>query len=102
MEIRTGAEVVGRDGKLGEVARFVVEPRAERVENLVVKAGGLIAHERIVPLGRVVGMHDDAVELDLDHDGLEGMIEYDASAFRGPDTHWTAPPAIDSLGVSPV
>jgi len=102
MEISIGATVVGRDGKLGEVSRLVFDRRAERVESLVVKESRLFGRERVVPLSDVSSANGEDVAVDLDRDGLEGMIEYDPEAFRGPERNYVAPPAAEGLGMDRV
>ncbi|MEA2642383.1 MAG: hypothetical protein QOF51_3777 [Chloroflexota bacterium] len=100
MEIGISAEVFGRDGKLGHVSRLVVEPRADRVENLIVKSGTILAHERVVPLSYAIGVRDGAVQLDLDRASFDTMVEYDPDAFHRRDPSYVAPPAAEARGIA--
>jgi uncharacterized protein YrrD len=102
VDIQIGADVMGRDGKLGTVRRLVLTPRADRVVDLVIQQAGLLGGERIVPLSFVQGVEHGVVHLDLDGAGLKEMIEYSADAYRAPATDYIAPPAAETPGRSPM
>jgi uncharacterized protein YrrD len=94
-EIKIGAEVVGRDGKLGEVHRVIVDARSNHVTDLVVKHGFLWGNERVVPLGCVGGVEDGAVHLDLDEDGFKALNGFAPDHFHAPDPDYIGPPGMD-------
>ena len=91
MEIRLGAEVIGTQGKLGTVQRVIVESHTERVTDLVVRHHGLLGHTRVVPLGHVANVADDAVHLDLDEAGFEALDGFVSDRYHAPNATFTPP-----------
>jgi uncharacterized protein YrrD len=102
MEIRIGADVIGRTEKLGEVRRMVLAPRAERVVDLIVEETGLLGHERVVPLAFVDRVEDGTAYVDLDKSGIETMVQYSPDAFRAEDPDYIAPPSAAYQGDTPM
>lgn len=98
MDIKIGADVVGRDGKLGEVHRVIMDERSGKVTDLVVKHGFIFGGERVVPLSHVTGVEDGAVRVDLDEKGFEAMDGF-AAHVRGADPDYIGPPDMDAEGV---
>ena len=92
MDISIGADVVGSEGKLGEVHRVIVDARSERVTDLVVKHGFVFGRERVVPLSHVQSVENGVVHLDLDQRGFEAMDGFAEDRFRAPDPNWIGPP----------
>src|SRR5215471_4623798 len=95
-DIRIGADVVGRDGKLGEVHRVIVDARSNHVTDLVVKHGFLWGNERIVPLGCVSSVEDGTVRLDLEEDGFKAMNGFAPDHYHAPDPDYIGPPGLDN------
>lgn len=94
-EIRIGAEVVGSDGKLGEVHRVIVDARSNHVTDLVVKHGFLWGSERVVPLACVGGVEGGTVRLDLDEAHFKALNGFASTSFRAPDPDYIGPPGFD-------
>ena len=92
MDIHIGQDVVGRDGKLGEVHRVIVDARSAHVTDLVVKHGSLFGSERILPLGCVAGVENNAVKVDLDQKAFEALNGFTDDRYRAPDPNYSAPP----------
>jgi len=97
MDISIGADVMGTGGKLGELARVIVDARTARVTDIVVKHGFIFGHERVVPITHVTGVEDGTVHVDLDEKGLETMDGY-AEQRRGPNPDDVGPPDFDQQG----
>lgn len=98
MDISIGADVMGPSGKLGELARVIVDARSQRVTDLVVKHGFLFGRERVVPITHITRVEDGAVHLDLDERGLETMDGY-TEGRQAPTLDQVGPPAFDQPGV---
>lgn len=97
MEISIGADVHGTDGKIGELTRVIVDARSRKVTDLVVKQGGLLGHERTIPLTHVARVADDGVHLDLTEKAAETMDGF-AEGRRGPNPDYVGPPSHDLHG----
>jgi len=96
MDIRVGADVVGKDGKLGEVDKVIVDARSDKVTDLVVKHGGLFGgRERVVPLGHVTGVEGDAVRVDLDKRDFDTMDGFTDDRYHSPDPNYIGPPGFE-------
>jgi len=96
MEIAIGADVIGKNGKLGTVHRVIVDARSNAVTDLVVKHGFPFTQERIVPLATVTKTDADGIHVDLDErafEALEGFVEQN---FRAPDPDYVGPPGFET------
>lgn len=97
MELRLGAEVMGTDGKLGEVERVIADAARDRITELVVKGEGFRARLHVVPLSFVKRAEGDAIFIDVDKatfDEKGGLVD----ALRGVDADYTGPPSHDQEG----
>ncbi len=72
-DVTIGADVLGTDGKLGEVSRVIVAP-GRGVTDITVRGGGL-GGERVVPAGRITRIEGGTVYLDLDSEGARTLDE---------------------------
>jgi uncharacterized protein YrrD len=96
MEIAIGADVIGKNGKLGTVHRVIVDARSNTVTDLVVRHGFPFKQERIVPLAAVTKTDADGIHVDLDErqfEELEGFVEQN---FRTPDPDYVGPPGFNN------
>ena len=99
MDVSIGADVIGTDGKLGEVQGFIVDARSEHVTELVVKHGGLFGgNSRLVPLANVTSTEGGSVRVDLDKQHFEILNGYTEGGVRGPDPDYVGPPDADLQG----
>jgi nucleotide-binding universal stress UspA family protein/uncharacterized protein YrrD len=98
MDVKIGADVIGREGKLGDVHRVIIDERSGKVTDLVVKHGFIFGGERVIPLGHVTGVDDRGVRVDLDEKGFEAMDGF-AEHVRGVDPDYIGPPDMDADGV---
>ncbi len=97
MEITIGDEVHGREGALGTVKRFLIDPRTGTVEHIVVDPG-VFQGERIVPIERIHSLPDAGVGVDMSHDEFKALEVYNDAVFRAKDTDYTGPPGFDTEG----
>jgi nucleotide-binding universal stress UspA family protein/uncharacterized protein YrrD len=92
MDISIGADVVGKEGKLGEVHRIVVDARTDTITDLVVKHGRFFGTERILPLGQVSRVEGGVIHVDLDEKSFEALDGYSDDRLRAPDPSYVGPP----------
>ena len=97
MDIQTGATVTGRDGKLGEVSRLIVDQNSGKATDMVVKHGSIFGDERIVPLSLVTSVEQNSVQVDLDGDGFKTMNGF-AEHIHGRDPDYVGSPSQDNDG----
>jgi sporulation protein YlmC with PRC-barrel domain len=97
MEIQLGADVMGTDGKLGELEKVIAEARTDCITQIVVKHGGLRSRLYTLPLGRVQRVEDGTIYLDLNEAALTGGEGY-ADAIHAPDVDYVGPPSQDHEG----
>lgn len=96
--ITIGADVIGTDGRLGEVTRVIADAHTDTVTDIVVKHGSLLAaRERVVPIVHVARVADGAVHLDLDKQGFERMDGF-SDERHGPNPDYVGPPPADLQG----
>lgn len=98
MAIEVGAEVVGTDGKLGEVERVIVDAREDRATDIVVKHGFLFHGERVVPLAHISRVEDGVVYLDMDKRMFETMNGFTEDHINGPNPDYVGTPDTDLQG----
>jgi len=97
MDVSLGADVIGTDGKLGEVARVIVDARSGKVTDIVVKHGFVFGHERIVPIAHITGVDDGGVRVDLDERAL-GTMDGFAGTRAAANPDYIGPPSHDRQG----
>jgi len=95
MEFGIGAEVMGTDGKLGQVHRVIVDARTNHITDIVVKHG-LFGADKVIPLERVSKVEDNAVHLDLDKEGFEQANGFIADHYHTPEPSYLGPPGFRS------
>ncbi|MCC6387249.1 MAG: PRC-barrel domain-containing protein [Dehalococcoidia bacterium] len=92
---RIGEEVFGRDGKLGELSRVVVDPGTHDVTYVVIRHGMLRTSERLLPVA-VLESQDGEAYADITGDDFEQLQLFDLSHYRAPDPDYTGPPGFDA------
>ena len=92
MEISIGDELHGRDGSLGKVDRFLIDPRTDTIEHIVVNPG-VFRDERIIPLDQLQSMGDGAIGVDLGNDEFKELELYHESIYHAGYRHDSGPPA---------
>jgi uncharacterized protein YrrD len=91
MEIRLGAQLVGRDGTLGEVRGLIVEAQSNHVTDLVVRHHGLRRFTRVVPLAHVTRIDGDSVHVDLDEHAFAALDGFVDDRYHAPNREYTPP-----------
>jgi len=97
--IALGAEVRGRDGKLGTVTRLIVDPEHDRVTDVVVKQGTLMPVERVVPLPELVPGEDRTAFLDVSERAFEEYAPFSSEGYREPAPDYGGPPGWDAASM---
>jgi sporulation protein YlmC with PRC-barrel domain len=99
MEITIGDPVHGRDGELGSVERFLIDPRTHTVEHIVVNPG-VFQDERIVPLDQIHGLADGVIGVDFGSEEFKSCEVYSDSVYHGRSRHDSGPPAYGNTTTS--
>jgi uncharacterized protein YrrD len=73
---RTGQRVVGREGEVGPLDLVLLDAATHHVTGLVVRRGGPLGSDRIVPVEWVRRVSGDRVFLDATHERLDGLPEF--------------------------
>jgi uncharacterized protein YrrD len=93
--VAIGDEVRGRDGKLGEVERVIVDADSDRIFELVVRHGFLWGNERLVPLSCISHGDGSVLYADIDQEQFKEFDGFDPARYREPDPDYTGPPGFD-------
>lgn len=94
-DINVGADVIGTDGKLGEVHRVIADAGHDRITDLVVKHGGLFGGpERVMPLGHVTRVAGGQVFVDLDGQSFQALDSFAQDRYRAAGADWPGPDRI--------
>lgn len=96
MNFRMGMDVLGPDGKVGELSRLVVDPERDTIVGLVVRNGLLPSAEYVVPLECVRPTDADDLAVDFTEEGLREMQLFDPTKYGEPDPDYTGPPGWDA------
>lgn len=71
-----GTPLYGRDGPIGHVAAVLVHPDSGEVTHLVVRAGGLLGRDVIVPVDWATEITPERISLDVERRQIEELPEY--------------------------
>ncbi len=82
MIVNLGEEVVGKDGKLGELKGFTIDPNSQRADQMVIRHGLLGGQERLAVLGHITGVETGTVMVDLSNQDMDTLELYDPNAYR--------------------
>ena len=74
--IRAGQAVVCRDGNVGPLELVLLDPTSRRATHFVVRRGGLLGRDTIVPIEWVRELGRDRIFLDFTRHELELLPEY--------------------------
>jgi len=96
MDINIGADVIGSDGKLGQVHRVIVDARTDRVTDLIVKHGFIWGNERVMPLTHVSKVENGAIHVDLDEKHFAILDGFTDDRYRAPDMQYNGPPGFNN------
>ncbi len=85
MIVNLGEAVIGKDGKLGELKGFTIDPNSQRADQIVIGHGLLGGQERLAVLGHITGVETGTVMMDLSNQDMEMLELYDPNAYRSID-----------------
>lgn len=95
--IAIGDEVRGRDGKLGQVERVIVDANSDRISEIVVKHGlPLLGEQRLIPLSHVQRSDGSVLYVDIDSEQFKECEGFKADRYRAPNPDYTGPPGFDA------
>lgn len=92
MDLAIGADVLGKDGKLGTIHRVIVDARTNTVTDMIVKHGFAWGSERVLPRGCVTGVDASGVHVALDERDFAALNGFTDDHFRAPDPNYIGPP----------
>ncbi len=98
MIVQLGEQVMGKDGKLGELHGFNIDPNTQTADQMVIKHGVLGTDERLAVLGHVVGVETGIVRVDLETKDLNNLDQYNPGAFRSRHSDFGGPSMFDLPG----
>jgi len=75
-DLKIGATVNCTDGKCGQLAKYVVDPRTTEVRNLIVEKGFLLKEARIFPIELVERVTADGIDLSLTSNAVGNYRQY--------------------------
>jgi uncharacterized protein YrrD len=84
LDLNIGANVYCNEGRCGKLTHVVLDPRTERVTDLVVEKGFLQKEDRVIPVSAVNEATGDEVRIDLDAEAYEEFPEFDEATVRLP------------------
>ena len=84
LDLNIGADVYCNDGRCGKLSRVVIDPRSERVTDLVVEKGFLQKEDRVIPVSAIDTATGSEIRLDIDAETYEKFAQYDEESVRLP------------------
>jgi uncharacterized protein YrrD len=98
MEFRIGRPVMAENGRAGTLDRLIFDPVTEQVRAVVVAQGGLLPHDVVVPLDRVLSADEEEVRVRGTVEEIAALEGFTQAQFTAPPEQWL-PPADLSVGV---
>jgi len=77
-----GASVYCKDGRCGRLKKVVVNPRTERITDLIVEKGFLLKRDRVLPVSVVERAGENEIHLSINSDQLDRYPEYHEEQFK--------------------
>lgn len=96
MDFHIGRPVMAEDGRAGTLDRLVYDPAADRVRALVVRQDGLLPHDVLVPLDRVLAADEEEVRLRGTVEEIASLEGFSHAQFTQPPEDWLPPLGIDA------
>src|SRR5438046_2421448 len=91
MQFQMGVPVMAEDGRAGTLDRLIFDPATEEVRGLVVVQGGLLPHDVVVPLERVVSADGEAVRVRGTVEEIASLEGFTQAQFTEPPEDWLPP-----------
>jgi len=91
MNFRIGRPVLAEDGRAGTLERLIFDPVADQLIGLVVTQGGLMAHDVVVPLDRVLAANEEEVRVRGTIEEIAALEGFTQAQFTAPPAEWLPP-----------
>ena len=86
MQFKEGTPVYTADGdKVGDIERFVLDPRAKQITGLVVRKGFLFTEDKVVPIDSVASTSEDRVVLHSHAGDADSFPIFEEMHYLTPD-----------------
>jgi uncharacterized protein YrrD len=98
MDISIGADVIGTDGKLGEISDVIAETQSDQIVAVIVKHGFAFSRSHtVVPLTFVERIEAGQMHVNLNRAALDHGSEY-LQTLHADYTNYMGPPGFDGEG----
>lgn len=91
MDFCIGRPVVAEDGPAGTLSRLIFDPATDQVRALVVTQGGLLPHDVVVPLDRVISADEEEVRVRGTAEEIAALEGFTQAQFTEPPEEWLPP-----------
>ncbi|MFN3651719.1 MAG: PRC-barrel domain-containing protein [Armatimonadota bacterium] len=91
MDIRIGVAVAAEDGNAGRVSGIILHPESQEVEGIVAEQGGMLAHDVVIPIERIVSAGEDVVRVRGTVDEISECPAFAQSQYVEPPDEWIPP-----------
>ena len=88
LEFTIGAPVYAHDGRYGTLDKLVVDPHVYKVTHIVVRAGGILSKDRVIPVEKIERADAEGVYVDGTSTELNELPLYEKGAFVQPPESW--------------
>jgi uncharacterized protein YrrD len=91
MEFHLGRPVMAQDGRAGTLDRLIFDPATDEIRALVVVQGGLLPHDVVVPLDRVLSADEHRVRVRGTVEEIASLESFSQAQFTAPPENWLPP-----------
>src|SRR5437016_10187040 len=91
MDFRIGRPVMAEDGRAGTLDRLIFDPVADQMLGLVVRQGGLLPRDVVVPLDRVLSANEEEVRVCGTVEEIAALEGFTQAQFTEPPEEWLPP-----------
>jgi uncharacterized protein YrrD len=91
MNFRIGRPVMAEDGRAGTLERLIFDPIADQLVGLVVTQSGLMSHDVVVPLDRVLAANEEEVRVRGTVEEIAALEGFTQAQFTAPPAEWLPP-----------
>src|SRR5437763_10429977 len=91
MDFHIGRPVMAEDGRAGTLERLIVDPVGDQLIALVVTQGGLLPHDVVVPLDRVLSADEEEVRVRGTVEEIAALEGFTQAQFTEPPEEWLPP-----------
>ncbi len=101
MIVTLGEQVVGKNGTLGRITGFRIDPNSQSADQMVIKHGLPFHGGHLAVLGFVTGVETGVVRVDLTTQELEELEQYSRGSYHGDELGGEMMPPFDVNAESP-